>query len=421
MRIHILPLLFVAVFLIAGVVVPSPGSIDDPNMIKIVSSLPRSGSAKGQTDTIVKGIRLALAQADEDPDTSGIQMTVGGKVFRIEYGDLDDATAAAGKWTPEAETDNANQSIRDPNVMAYIGTYNSDAAKISMPDLNESRLLMVSPANTATGLTKPNMGDRDEPARYRPSGEINYVRIVATDDLQGPAGAEWAKSMGVERVYVLDDNSVYGKGVADLFEAHARKIGLNVLDRESIDPLAQEFGALMTKIRQKRAELIYFGGTTQTKAGQVAKDMVKAGLKNCKMMGPDGTYENAMIESAGADILEGRFYATFCGLPPEKLTDYPRGREFVKAYQTAYGEPPSEAFTMYGYEAARVVLRAIRDAGVKDRAAICAAGRSITNFDGVAGEWSFDENGDTTLTQLSGVTVRNGKFEFAKTLTVDEK
>ena len=337
------------------------------------------------------------------------------------YEDLDDATASAGDWTATAETANANKAIRDPDVMAYIGTYNSGAAKISMPMLNRASLLMISPANTATGLTKPNMGERDEPARYRPSGEVTYVRIVATDDLQGPAGAEWAKSMGATKIFVLDDNSVYGKGVADLFEIHARKIGLNVLGRESIDPKAQEFGALMTKIGQKGTELIYFGGTTQTKAGQLAKDMVNAGLTKCKMMGPDGTYEQAMIKSAGADVLNGRFYVTFPGLPPEQLQHHPKGREFVEAYKAAYDRPPSEAFTMYGYEAARVALTAIRTAGVKERHPICVAARSIKDFEGVAGVWSFDENGDTTLTKLSGLIVRDGDFRLEKTLTVDEK
>lgn len=420
MPIRILPTLAILAFLAAVFAVPEPGSTADADVITIVSSLPRTGSAKGQTDTIVEGIQLALFQADVDPTQPGTQISVGGKVYSIRYDDLDDATAAAGAWTAEQEISNAQRAVHDPNVMAYIGTYNSGAAAVSMAILNRAKILMVSPANTSPGLTKPNTGARDEPKRYRPTGEINYVRVVATDDLQGPAGAEWARDMGVSKVYILDDNDVYGKGVADLFEVHARKIGLNVLGRESIDPKAQEFGALMTKIRQQGAELIYFGGTTQSKAGQLAKDMVKAGLTECKMMGPDGTYEQAMIASAGADTLENRFYATFCGLTPEKLVETPRGRDFVRDYRKQYGREPQEAYTLYGYECARVVLEAIRIAGVKDRVAIRNAGRSLQNFQGVTGVWSFDANGDTTLKDLSGVVVRGGKFVFSKTLTVTE-
>ncbi|HEV3137170.1 MAG TPA: branched-chain amino acid ABC transporter substrate-binding protein, partial [Pirellulales bacterium] len=122
--------------------------VGDPALIKIVSSLPRTGSAKAQTDTIVNGIKIALAEADSK---------AGG--FEIAYADWDDATAGAGQWTAEAETANAARAVRDPDVMIYIGTYNSGAAKISMPILNKAHLLMISPANTWPGLTKPDKGD----------------------------------------------------------------------------------------------------------------------------------------------------------------------------------------------------------------------------------------------------------------------
>jgi branched-chain amino acid transport system substrate-binding protein len=412
---RVLPLVFLAAVVGAGLAVPPPPTAGETGVVKIVSSLPRSGSARGQSDTIVDGIRLAIAEV-------GGKVTIAGKEYRIEYQDLDDATAAAGQWTAEQEIANANLAKTDPDVMAYIGTYNSGAAKMSMPILNKARLLMISPANTSPGLTKPGTGDRDEPIkRYRPTGEVNYIRVVPTDDLQGPAGAVWAKSMGMKNVYILDDNEVYGKGVADLFESHARKIGLNVLGRESIDFKAQEFSGLMTKIKSKQPDLIYFGGTTQTKAGQLAKDMVKAGMDRCKMMGPDGCYEEAMIASAGADILNNRFFVTFGGLPPDKLTDYPKGREFVANYTAKHGRPPSEAYALYGYECGRVAIEALRTAEKKDRDAVRRAGIAIKDFPGVTGPFSFDENGDTTSAVMSGLVVQNGKFVFSKALTVDTK
>ncbi|MFO0864793.1 MAG: ABC transporter substrate-binding protein [Gemmataceae bacterium] len=97
-------------------------------MIKIVSSLPRTGSAKAQTDTMVNGIKLAMEE-------------VNGKIgdIAIEYLDWDDATAAAGQWTAEAEATNADKAAKNPDVMVYIGPYNSGAAKISMPILNKAK------------------------------------------------------------------------------------------------------------------------------------------------------------------------------------------------------------------------------------------------------------------------------------------
>jgi branched-chain amino acid transport system substrate-binding protein len=377
---------------------PSGGTAD---LIRIVSSLPRTGSARQQTDTIVNGIRMAIDEA-------------GGKVgdFRIEYLDLDDATASAGQWTAEAETANAEQAVKDPDVMVYIGTYNSGAAKISMPILNRAELLMVSPANTWPGLTKPGTGDPSEPDIYRPTAKLNYVRVVPADDLQGSLAAEWAKQMGLNKVYILDDNEVYGRGIANLFEERATEIGLTVLGHESIDAKAQEFKSLMVSIKAQEPDLIYFGGTTQSKGGQIAKDMVAAGL-SAKLMVPDGCMEEAFITSAGAENINERCFFTFGGLPPDELKG--PGKVFVEKYEAKFNGKP-EAYAIYGYECARVALEAIRIAGKKDRTAITQAALGIRDFDGALGRLTFDENGDTSVKVLSGSTVRDGKFSFVQLL-----
>jgi branched-chain amino acid transport system substrate-binding protein len=375
---------------------------DQSNNIKIVSSFPRTGSAKAQTDTIVNGIKLALEEANYQ---------VGD--FKIEYADWDDATAGAGQWTAEQEAANAKRAVSDKNVMAYIGPYNSGAAKISMPILNQGGVLTISPATTWPGLTKPGKGDPDEPDIYRPTGKITFFRVVPPDDLQGPLGARWAHELGVKKVYVIDDSEVYGKGIATLFASECKKLGIEVLGHETIDFKAQEFKSLMTKIRALGPDLVYFGGTTQSKGGQIAKDMVAAGL-DCKLMVPDACYEEAFIESAGAENVNGRCYVTFGGLPPEELTG--PGKEFVEKYQSRYGSMP-EAYAVYGYEAAKVVLEAIRKAGKKDREAILQACRSMTDFDqGALGKWSFDENGDSSITTISGSIIKDGKFQFLKLL-----
>src|SRR5262247_343521 len=204
-----------------------------PSVIKIVSSLPRTGSARNQTNTIVNGITMALEEAGWKAGN-----------FTIKYEDLDDATAAAGQWTAEKEAANADQAIKDPDVMIYIGTYNSGAAKVSMPKLNSANMLMISPANSWPGLTKPGKGDPGDPEKYRPSGKINYVRVVPADDIQGVVSADWAKKLGLEKVFILDDREVYGKGIADLFHARADELkdqGLTILGHEGIDANAQEF------------------------------------------------------------------------------------------------------------------------------------------------------------------------------------
>jgi branched-chain amino acid transport system substrate-binding protein len=403
---RLLPIVLVVAVIAAGLAIPRPAAVGKPDVIKFVSSLPRSGSARGQTDSIVDGIRLALLEVN-------YKLNVGGKEYHIEYLDLDDATAMSGMWTADAESANANQAIRDPDVMVYIGTYNSAAARISMPMTNRARMLMISPANTSETLTKPGTGDRGEPDCFRPTGEVNFVRVVPTDDLQGSLGAEWAQDLGMKRVYILDSNETYGRGIAEQFEKRAKEIGLNIVGHESMDAKTAEYSPLMTKIKGYNPDLIYFGGTTQDNAAQLVKDMISAGL-TCKFMAPDGCYEQKMIEQCGADRLVGRFYVTFTGLTPDKLKTG-KGKEFYEKHVQILGKKPSESYAIYGYESCLVALEAVRRAGVKDRAAICKAGRSITNFTGPSGlEWSFDANGDTTLQLMTGSHVAVEKDEDGK-------
>ena len=199
--------------------------------------------------------------------------------------------------------------------------------------------------------------------------------------------------LGIKKVFVLHDRELYGKGVADVFKRVAGKLGIQVVGYEGIDLKAANFRSLTIKIKSTGADLVYFGGTTQSGAGQLAKDLVSSGVK-AKLMLPDGCRENALIESAGADNLNDRTYVTFGGLPPSQLKG--RGQEFYENYKKKYHAEP-EAYAVYGYEAGRVVLEGIKRAGKKDRAAITDAIAGLKDFDGVLGKWSFDQNGDTSL------------------------
>jgi branched-chain amino acid transport system substrate-binding protein len=370
--------------------------------IKIVSSLPRTGMANALSTAMVNGIRMALADAGHRAGP-----------FRIEYEDWDGASAKKGDWDPEVEAANADRAVKDPDVMVYLGTLASGAAKISMPILNRASLVMISPGNTYPGLTKAGLGEQNEPGIYRPTGAINYFRVVPTDDLQGAIGARWMKQLGARTVYVLDARDLYGRGIADVFEQTAGDVGLRVLGRDGIDPRAQEYKSVMTKISALHPDFVYFGGTTQQNAGQIAKDMLAVGFR-AKLMVPDGCFDTAFVHSAGPENVNDRAYATFGGIPPEKLTGL--GAAFVEKYRATHGKQP-EAYSVYSYVAAQVAIAAIARAGVKDREAIRAAVAAYRTDDSVLGPFAFDANGDSTLSALSGNIVRNGKFEFVTTLT----
>ena len=372
--------------------------------IEVWSSLPRQGSSKGQTDTIVNAINLALAEKNN---------TAGG--YTIKYSDKDDSTAAAGKWDEATEIKNANDAVADDKLVAYIGTFNSGAAKLSIPILCGKGMVMVSPANTYPGLTKAGKGEADEPDKYYPNGcTRNYFRVVAADDLQGLAGAKWAAKLGAKNVYVLDDTELYGKGIADVFNKEAPGQGLTVLGRDGIDGKATDYKALAEKIKATNPDLVYFGGITQNNAGQLWRDLRDA-MPNVKLMGPDGILEDAWIQAAG-EAAEGT-YITFGGLPADKLTG--KGADFLKNYNAKYPNNPPQAYTAYGYEAAGTVIAAIEKAAATNpadmtalRAAVLKAVSETKDYEGALGKWSFNAEGDTSLTAMSGNIVKDGKFVF---------
>jgi branched-chain amino acid transport system substrate-binding protein len=133
-----------------------------------------------------------------------------------------------------------------------------------------------------------------------------------------------------------------------------------------------------------------------------------------KLMAPDGIYEQAILDDAG-EAAEGA-YVTFGGVPPRKLTG--KGAEWYQTYKQKFNSEP-EAYAAYGYDAMKVALEAIRRAGVKDRAAIRDAVLATRDFEGVLGTWSFDENGDTTLTTMSGRQIKDGKFDDANAVLIE--
>ncbi len=388
---------------------PAASSGGSGGTVKIFSSLPMTGSSLGQTQTIVNAIRMAVEER-------------GGKAgdLTVVYEALDDATPAKGAWDEGKEAENANRAVNDPDVVAYIGTFNSGAAKVAIPILNRADLQMVSPANTYPGLTKPGKGEANEPNVYYPNGKRNYARVVPADDLQGAVGAKWAKDLGAKRVYVLDDTELYGRGLATVFHQEAKRRGLEVFPADkpdSIDPKASDYRSLALRIRQTNPDLVYFGGITQNNAGKLWQDLRSALGSNVKLMGPDGIFEQAFLDAAGDAAMDT--YLTFGGVPPKNYTG--KAQEWARRYRDKFRGDP-EVYAIYGYEAANVVLDAIEKVGRKDRAAIRDAVMGTKDYDGVLGKWSFDQNGDTTLTTLSGSQVKGPKVEqveFVTMLTAD--
>jgi len=376
---------------------------------KIVSDLPLQGANRAQTTTMNNAIKLALQERD-------------GKAgdINIEFEAMDDATAQAGQWDAAKCAENAQSAAQDEEVIGWIGPFNSGCAAVEIPINNEAGLAMVSPANTYIGLTKEG-GEPDEPEKYYPTGERNYARVIVADDKQGAAGAKLMEEEGMESVFILDDKETYGKGLADQFQRAAEDSGIEVLGREGIDGSAPNYRSLMNKIATENPDAIYFGGIIENNAAQLIKDKVGAGMSNDEVafIGPDGIFVDELLSQAG-DAAEG-IWITFGGLPESELSQ--KGKEFVDKYESTYDDA-IQPYTVYAYEAANVMLdaieRASEEAGgeVPDREAVIKQVFATEDYHGALGTWSFDEDGDTTLTELSIQRVENGEFVYQQTVDV---
>lgn len=384
---------------------PTPAPV--AKKVKIASSLPMQGASRTQTITIVNAIKMALEEA-------------GGKAGNttVEYEALDDATAAKQSWDAAQEAENARKVTADRSYVAYIATFNSGAAKVSIPITCQANLAMVSPANTYPGLTKKGVPgtEADEPGKYYPGGcKRNYSRAIPADDLQGAVGARWAKELGLKKVYILHDTELYGKGVADVFRDEAKKIGIEEAGYEGA-PKADNFRALANKVAASGADFVYYGGITDNNPGFLLRDL-KVAKAAVQFMSVDGVAESEFIKQAGASSVGS--YITFGGIPVSEYTG--KAKEWADKYKAKFGGSP-EVYAIYGYEAAKVVLAAIAKAGEKadDRPTVRDLIMGTKDFDGVLGKWSFDANGDTTLTTMAGMKVTKAGATFDESVKFEK-
>ena len=332
-----------------------PVATNAATVLTISTDLPLQGSSFDSNDSTNKAIALYLKQ---------IKYKAGKYTVKLKV--YDNATAAKGGWDDAKCAANAQAHVANKSEVAVMGTYNSGCAKIIVPILNQApggAMTMISNANTNPGLTK--VWNPGEPDVYYPKGIRNYGRVCTTDDIQGSAAAQFAKSIGIKSVYVLNDTQTYGQGVAQAFTTEAKKIGLTVLSSgaygEGWDAKQSSYEALFTKIGALKPDMVYIGGIFDNNGGQLVKDKFKVLGNNTvvKMMAPDGFTGypdfNSMPEADGA-------YLSFAGLSTELLLkNAPNGAgaKFVKAYKAEYKKEPVGSYPIYGVAAVQVILAAL--------------------------------------------------------------
>lgn len=382
------------------------------NALTIYSSQPLGGPDARTGLSIVRGEKLAIGKAHAKA----------GK-YTINYISLDDSTEttrgskpARSGWDAEATGANATKAGQDPKTIAYIGDFDPEATATAIPITNEAGILQIAPAGGAAGLTKKIPGTvRGAPDIYYPSGERNFGRVVPPDDLQATAGANWARQLGTKRVFVLNDGSAFGAGMARLFGDAAADRKLTVSGRIGAGPgpRVRTAADALDKLGVAKPDLIYVGAAASAASARLLAQLGPREPK-ARLMVPD----ELLVPSGFARNLgpaAGRTYVTGATLAKEQLPK--PGREFVKLYGKRYGEAP-DTYAAYGYAAMQVVLEAIKRAGKKgnDRPSVIGEVFKDKPFDTAVGSFKFDENGDPQVKSVAGYRVASGKLKFARAL-----
>jgi branched-chain amino acid transport system substrate-binding protein len=355
-------------------------AVSGPDVIRIGSVAPLTGSQSHIGKDNDNGARLAI----EEINARGL--TLGGKPVTLELISEDDAA------DPKTAT-NVAQKLVDQGVKAVIGHLNSGTSIPASKIYHDAGIPQISPSATATA--------------YTAQGYNTAYRVMANDAQQGKVLGQYAVTrMGARKVAIIDDRTAYGQGLADEFEKAAKAAGATVVAREYTSDKATDFNAILTSIKGKGADLVFFGGM-DPQGGPMAQQMKRLGM-TAKLLGGDGLQNINFIKLAGADA-EG-VVASSPGLPLDAM---PGGADFRKRFEAKFGA--IQVYAPYAYDAVQILVAAMQRAESAEPAKVLAE-LPKTDHPGVSGPLRFDAKGDTAGGAITLYQARNGAWVVLETV-----
>lgn len=350
--------------------------------VKIGMASPLTGPQSHIGQDIKNGTLLGV----EEINAQGLE--IGGKKLKLEMLAEDDEANPAKATT-------VAQKLVDSKVVAVVGHFNSGSSIPASKVYADAGIPQISP-----GSTNP---------RYTQQGYATTFRVVANDDQQGPAGATYAlNTLKVKKVAVIDDSTSYGQGLASAFERTVKAGGVEVVAVEHTTDKDTDFAAILTNIKSKSPDLIFFGGI-DTQGGPMLKQIKALGI-TAKLMGGDGIQTPNLVALAG-DAAEGTV-ASIPGLPKDKM---PGGNAFLDKFKKRFGVEV-ELFSPMGYDAVFVLVEAMKKAGSTEPAKVLAELKKV-QFTGVTGPIAFDDKGDLKNGPITINVVKGGKWVPVETIT----
>ncbi len=376
------------------------GTVDGDTM-RIYASQPLSGRLADQAQAIVRGERLALADA-------------GGHVGkrRVELIALDDADRETGLWDPGVVSANARKAAQDDKTIAYLGEMDTGASAVSIPILNETGILEVSPTDTVAGFTRGKGANPGEPDKYYPTRDRNFARLVPPDDVQAAALLTLLQDQTTPRAYVAEDGKLYGQSLARQFVRGSRAKGVNVVKAKSVDMENPDVAKVAADVAASGADAFVYSGEWHAKAPALFQAVAAAAPK-IKLYGTAAVADQGFAAQLGPAAAR-----TFIVAPELALPRYPpSAKALAKRYEARYGAPmPIQA--LYGYEAMSATIAAMNRAGKKanDRGKVINQMLDSRQRSSVLGTYSINEDGDTSIQSYGSYRVRNGRLVFLRVL-----
>jgi len=340
------------------------------DVIKIGFAAPLTGDQAKMGTDIKNGVSLAV---EEWNDKGGV---LGKKIELILSDDQHD---------PKQAVSVANKMVNE-GVIGVIGHFNSSCSLPASDVYHRAGIPMITPGSTNPLLTE--------------KGYENVFRVCGRDNQQGKIGAEFAVNyLKLKNVAILHDKTTYGQGLADEFK---KFLGdkVKVVYYSGIVQGDKDFKMVLTTVKSKDPELIFFGGI-YPEAGLLVKQARELGM-NVKFMSGDGTIDPKFVEIAGVAEADG----TFLTFSPDPK-NIPTAKDFIGKYQSKYGE--LGPYSIYSYDAANILLDAIKEAKSTEGKLISAKLHSM-KFNTALGEIKFDAKGDVTTSPYVIWTTRGGKF-----------
>ncbi len=345
-------------------------------VIKIGHVGPTSGAIAHLGKDNENGARMAV------DELNAAKLTIDGQPAKFELLAEDDAA------DPKQGTA-AAQKLVDAKVNGVIGHLNSGTTIPASQLYNAAGIPQISPS-----ATNP---------KYTRQGYNNVFRVVADDvHLGGTLGKYAVETLKAKNVAVIDDRTAYGQGVADEFEKGVTAAGGKVVGREFTNDKATDFNAILTTLKAKKPEVVFFGGMDAV-AGPMIRQMKQLGIK-AKFMGGDGICTSELPKLAGDTLADDTvFCAEAGGVEGDDKAAMDKFRTDFKAKFNA----DVQVYAPYVYDAVHVMAKAMQAANSADPAKYLPSLKTIEHK-GVTGKIAFDEKGDIKNGALTLMTYKAG-------------